>query len=198
MDRARDAGWKREPGEQRMHGAGVRCDGNGVGHKSDDYGRHHVQRGVCRYEEHVHADVRQCGNADRLVDGRHLDDSVVRVFVPPSARSVKHMFESFSSMRTLLYLALFSPALLSAVNSVTVGPGPATSILIGTKLYVGNYNSNTVSIIDTTNNTVIGTIPVGMSPDFATLIGTKLYVNNSGGNTVSVIDTSTDTLKTTI
>src|SRR5580693_3413609 len=95
---------------------------------------------------------------------------------------------SISRLRSVLVVSLFFAASwpASASNTITTGSGPGTSILVGTKLYINNFNSGTVSVIDTTNNTVISTITVGTSPDFATLAGTKLYVNNSGANTVSV------------
>lgn len=92
----------------------------------------------------------------------------------------------------LILFFLTLPA--NASNTITVGTGPGTSILVGTKLYVNNFNANSISVIDTTTNTGIATIPVGTNPDFASLVGTKLYVNNSGANTVSVIDTTTNTV----
>jgi YVTN family beta-propeller protein len=74
----------------------------------------------------------------------------------------------------------------------------------GSKVYVSNSQSNTVSVIDTAKNMVIASIaavgppsPVGVavSPD-----GSKVYVTNqsSGISTVSVIDTSTNTVTATI
>jgi YVTN family beta-propeller protein len=73
----------------------------------------------------------------------------------------------------------------------------------GTRLYVANRGSNTVSVIDTMTNrlvdtdlNVIGTqsITVGSSPSALAISGTRLYVANSGSNTVSVIDTTTNRL----
>lgn len=79
----------------------------------------------------------------------------------------------------------------------------------GTKVYVTNSNSTTITIIDTATNTVTGTIggfdgPSGMviTPD-----GKTAYVNNYGspagvgsGNatTVRVVDLTTDTISGTI
>src|SRR5262249_35044704 len=62
---------------------------------------------------------------------------------------------------------------------------------------------NTVSVIDTATNMVIGSpIHVGLSPYglAVTPNGNKVYVANSSGiaNTVSVIDTSTSTVSATI
>ena len=61
----------------------------------------------------------------------------------------------------------------------------------GTKVYVADEESNTVSVITTTTNKVmamvnVGSVPrgVAVSPD-----GTKVYMVNEGSNNVSVIDT---------
>ena len=65
--------------------------------------------------------------------------------------------------------------------------------------YVGNVSDSTVSVIDTSTNTVIATITVGIKPiDIAvTPDSSAVYVVNStspAGN-VSVIDTSTNTVE---
>ncbi|MFD5428331.1 beta-propeller fold lactonase family protein, partial [Streptomyces sp. NPDC127084] len=70
----------------------------------------------------------------------------------------------------------------------------------GTRAYVTNLSSNSVSVIDTATNTVSATIAavgtpfgVAVSPD-----GTRIYVTNVGANTVSVIDTATNTVIATV
>jgi YVTN family beta-propeller protein len=62
--------------------------------------------------------------------------------------------------------------------------------------YISNYGDNTVSVIDTSDNTVVATVPVGSGP-FGVAVnpdGTRAYVTNIGDNTVSVIDTSDNTI----
>jgi YVTN family beta-propeller protein len=62
--------------------------------------------------------------------------------------------------------------------------------------YITNSDDGTVSVIDTTNNTVVMTIPVGRKP-FGVAVtpdGSKVYIANSGDDTVSVIDTATNTV----
>ncbi len=66
--------------------------------------------------------------------------------------------------------------------------------------YITNYNANSVSVIDTTTNTVSATINVvgepygvAVSPD-----GSRVYITNAGANTVSVINTATNTVIDTI
>ena len=66
--------------------------------------------------------------------------------------------------------------------------------------YVANYTANTVSVIDTSNNTVVKTIAVGTNP-FAVAVdqaGKSAYVANYGSASVSVISTSTNTVVATI
>jgi YVTN family beta-propeller protein len=67
----------------------------------------------------------------------------------------------------------------------------------GTMVYVANASSNTVSVIDTATNTVIGSpIAVGTQPTGIAVnpAGTRVYVANASSNTVSVIDTATNTV----
>ncbi len=70
-----------------------------------------------------------------------------------------------------------------------------------TYAYVANSGSDTVTVIDTSTNTVSDTITVGGQPwgIAATPDGTHVYVTNSSySGTVAVIDTSTNTVSDTI
>jgi YVTN family beta-propeller protein len=83
--------------------------------------------------------------------------------------------------------------------STGIGLDTAT-VQAQTPAYVTNNGSNTVSVIDTGNNTVVATIPVGFLP-FGIAItpdGTRAYAANESSNTVSVIDTATNTVIATI
>ena len=66
--------------------------------------------------------------------------------------------------------------------------------------YITNFNANTVSVIDTTSNTVAATIPVGSAPWGVAVSpdGSTVYVTNFFDNTVSVIATTTNTVTATI
>jgi YVTN family beta-propeller protein len=68
------------------------------------------------------------------------------------------------------------------------------------KAYIVNAYVDTVSIFDTTTNTVVTTVPVGSFPyDLAvTPDGTRVYVANGGSSDVSVIDTATNTVMATV
>jgi YVTN family beta-propeller protein len=66
--------------------------------------------------------------------------------------------------------------------------------------YISNSNIDTVSVIDTSSNTVVDTIPVGNGPYGVAVSasGTRVYVTNKFDNTVSVIDTATNTVIATV
>ncbi len=63
--------------------------------------------------------------------------------------------------------------------------------------YITSYDANTVSVVDTATNTVMGSpIPVGSHPWGVAVspAGTRVYVANFGSGSVSVIDTATNTV----
>ena len=67
--------------------------------------------------------------------------------------------------------------------------------------YIPNSGSDTVSVIDTLTDTVIGSpIPVGSVPIGVAVApdGSKVYVANSYADTVSVIDTSKKKVTATV
>ena len=85
---------------------------------------------------------------------------------------------------------------LGAVVANSNSPSSAEGGCAG-KAYVTNANADTVSVINTATNTVVGSpitvgdVPFGIAitPD-----GTKAYVTNFNADTVSVIDTATNTV----
>jgi YVTN family beta-propeller protein len=90
-----------------------------------------------------------------------------------------------------------SPNFLS-VTTVPVGTAPTsvTALPDGSRAYAANSGSNTVSVINTLNNTVTKTIPVGTAP---LSVGSspdslRVYAANSGSNNTSIIQTSNDTV----
>jgi len=80
----------------------------------------------------------------------------------------------------------------NVVGTVPVGSHPSAVVFDtnNKKLYVTNFDSNTVSVIDPITNTPVTTIPVGTNPSGMTFdprFG-NIYVDNFGSNSVSVID----------
>ncbi|MFE2873735.1 IPT/TIG domain-containing protein [Embleya sp. NPDC059259] len=99
-------------------------------------------------------------------------------------------------------------ALLATVTLIAAGlvagmvgrATPAAAARPGVSAYVANSGSNTVSVIDTANNTTTATIPVGRGPYglAANHAGTRVYVADFDDAGISVIDTATDTVIGTI
>ncbi|MFH2064102.1 MAG: beta-propeller fold lactonase family protein [Pseudomonadota bacterium] len=89
-------------------------------------------------------------------------------------------------------------------TSATVGGSPTDMVMAGTAtgdyLYVANSAGNSVSVIQTPENKVVGTIPVNIDPYRLAVSqdGSHVYVTNSWDNTVSVIRTSDNTVVKTI
>ena len=94
-----------------------------------------------------------------------------------------------------------SASLVGSVNP-NVEPYPKGIAVnpAGTRVYVANSGSNSISVIDTTSNTVINTVDVGEEPGHlaVNLAGTRVYVTNSASNSICVIDTSSNTVIDTI
>jgi YVTN family beta-propeller protein len=70
----------------------------------------------------------------------------------------------------------------------------------GTRAYVTDQSSNSVSVIDTASNTVFADVGVGRVP-FGVAVtpeGSRAYVTNQSSNSVSVIDTASNTVVTTV
>jgi YVTN family beta-propeller protein len=82
-------------------------------------------------------------------------------------------------------------------------PGSGTGVAVtpdGTRLYVSNNSGDSLTVINTATNTVVGSIAVGNGPVGVTLSpdGTRAYVANQASHTVTVINTATNTVVTTI
>ena len=95
-----------------------------------------------------------------------------------------------------------APLLTPPVFISSITEGESGLFVIGTATpatvdaYITNSGDGTVSVIDTTTNTVVKTIPVGSKP-FGVAVtpdGSKIYIANSGDDTVSVINTATNTV----
>lgn len=92
--------------------------------------------------------------------------------------------------RTLLKIVLVFGA-----AAISMCPAHAQTVA-----YVANAVSNSVSVIDTSSNTVIATIPTGTAPGSVAALpdGSRVYVSVSGnqpnGGFVTVIDTATNTI----
>ncbi len=97
------------------------------------------------------------------------------------------MVSTLRSKRILLFVSLEFALLVSVVHAAP-------------RAYVGNFKDNTVSIVDTSAGTVMGTIPVAAGPHGMALSpdGRWLYVSSDGSSVVSVIDTGVERVLKTI
>jgi YVTN family beta-propeller protein len=91
------------------------------------------------------------------------------------------------------------PTLLA---TIAVGDGPQEVAVSpdGRRAYNADQRSGTVTVIDTSNNTVTKTIPVGIRPVGVAFApdGSSVYITNEGSGTVSVIDATSEAVKLTI
>ncbi len=129
----------------------------------------------------------------------------------PEYISVEHMFSSLNDAEEsglwIGALPSSTPCTFKAKwyrTAVTVGNSPNDIAPARTEkgdfLYVTNSAGNTVSVVQTPDNKVVGTIPVGIDPYRLAVSpdGSYVYVTNSWDNTVSVIETAGNTVVKTI
>ena len=85
-------------------------------------------------------------------------------------------------------------------NGIGVDPSVVAINPAGTRAYITNTQSDTVSVIDTNGDGVIAIVPVGHQPLGVTvdLAGTAVYVANFGDGTISVIDVATNRVTVTL
>ena len=76
------------------------------------------------------------------------------------------------------------------VSTISVGNFPAALAVTpdGTHVYVANSESNTVSVIATSSNTVVNTFNVGTFPDAVLATNSTVYIANGNDDTVTVYD----------
>jgi len=88
-------------------------------------------------------------------------------------------------------------ALLLLVTAIGLG---APALLAAPKVYVGNFQDNTVSVLDLATDSVVATIPVTKGPHgiAATRDGRWVLVSGDGSSQVSVIDAATDKVVRTV
>ncbi|MDD4628931.1 MAG: DUF4215 domain-containing protein, partial [Candidatus Peribacteraceae bacterium] len=83
-------------------------------------------------------------------------------------------------------------------GQIPVGSHPRSLVAVGSKVYVLNFTSRSISVINTATNTVANTILLGSRADAIAAVGSNVYVANSVNASVSVINSSTDTVTATI
>src|SRR3972149_294179 len=90
----------------------------------------------------------------------------------------------------------------TVVSTISVGLFPeAVGVNSSTnRIYVANFSSNTVSVIDGTTNAVVSTITVGSRPWGVGVNSStnRISVSNYYNGTVSVLDGATNTVRHTL
>lgn len=88
------------------------------------------------------------------------------------------------------------------IEAVIPGVGYTSGVVnpAGTRLYVVNQSTDTLTVINTGNNAVIASISTGGIPQGVSVTpdGSRVYVANFGSDNVSVIDTSTNRVITNV
>ncbi|MFH1613219.1 MAG: gliding motility-associated C-terminal domain-containing protein, partial [bacterium] len=75
----------------------------------------------------------------------------------------------------------------NSVTNISVGLNPKALCVLGNRVYVANYYSNSVSIIDTANNNSVTNISVGSNPEALCVLGNKVYVANYYSGSISIL-----------
>ena len=104
------------------------------------------------------------------------------------------------------YLAVISVATNTVTASIPIGTFPANypeGLAVspsGGTVYVTNYEGNTVSVVNTSTDTVTAVIPVGSYPQGVAVSpdGNTVYAANHGDGTISVINATTNAVTGTI
>lgn len=119
-------------------------------------------------------------------------------FLPPGESRIYVANRDDDTVTTYL------PSLTSQGPTVLNLPSGSKPVFLATtetsKMYVANAGSNSVGVIEATQNALITTVPVGATPVALaeTADGKKVYAVNQGSANVSVIDTGSDTVINTI
>jgi YVTN family beta-propeller protein len=145
-----------------------------------------------------------CSSTGGSIEGRTFDGVFVRG--DGSLNMVGNELSTIAYMTEQSVVAVLDAVDLTVLKRTTVGVNPRGLAVTpdGKFLYVTNFSSASVSIIDTDRFREIDTVPVGKDPcDIAiTPDGAFAYVvdghPSTGGNTVSVIETATNTVVATI
>ncbi|HWF74386.1 MAG TPA: Ig-like domain-containing protein [Solirubrobacteraceae bacterium] len=85
-------------------------------------------------------------------------------------------------------------------SPIGVGAFPAALALSsdGSQLFVANFYGDSLSIVNTSNDTVTATVGVGTAPDAVLEVGSSVYVSNLSSGTLSVVNPANGTAGTPI
>ncbi|MCD4700672.1 MAG: YncE family protein, partial [Candidatus Aegiribacteria sp.] len=135
-------------------------------------------------------------------DTSFIDTSVTSEQTYYYALMTRDMDEYFSWSNEIQVIIPEDPGLPdSVVATVSVGIGPygICSLPSGEYVYVTNYGDDNISVIRTSDNTVVATVGVNGPIGICSLpSGEYVYVTNYGDDNISVIRTSDNTVVATV
>ncbi|HEY4899572.1 MAG TPA: YncE family protein [Terriglobales bacterium] len=115
-----------------------------------------------------------------------LDTHLNRLYVTNTGGNSVSVFDVSNVILTA------NPA-IPTLATLNVGSAPVsvTALPNGLSVYVANSISNDVSVVNSTNLSVVTTIPVGQGPVFIASepSSSKVYTANAGAGTISIINT---------
>lgn len=140
--------------------------------------------------------LRVTGSGMDKIENTYPSSTTTVTLEVPSGPGRIFTVEGRNSVNEVLYVGSSQSMSLTGGETVNLS---ITMHLPG-RIYVANWGSNTVSVIDSSTNTVVRSISVGQRPSGIVVNPTsrKGYVANMLDATVSVIDLSTHTVSTTI
>jgi YVTN family beta-propeller protein len=106
---------------------------------------------------------------------------------------LRYKMNSDKTLRNCTLLKILGVSVLTLLMLMSIADAASFA-------YITNFDSHSVSVIDTTTNTITDTINVGNLPYGVAVNqkGTKAYVANQGSGTVSVIDTTRNIVIATV
>lgn len=143
------------------------------------------------------------GNAS-LSYYNYTDNSVVEdLFQPANNRPLGDVFQSMTVFNNKAYLVINNSGKIEVVNPATLVSSDIISGFVSpryflpvsnSKAYVSDLNSNTISILNLSANTISGSIPCkGWSEEMILSYG-KAFVTNLRSDKLFVINTTTDAI----
>ncbi|WP_410210134.1 hypothetical protein [Aquirhabdus sp.] len=112
------------------------------------------------------------------------------------------LYVTFNDDTVGAFDALSGAVVHAPINVAGRGPGWATPSLDGKKLYIANFLTDNIAVLDTVNWTIVNSIHVGLKaePISVTLTpdGKALYVCNVGTRNITIINTQTESITKTI
>ena len=125
----------------------------------------------------------------------YLDTVLNRLYVTNSGSNSVTVFDVSN-----VVLAANPPITTLATVNVGSAPVSVTALPNGLSVYVANSVSNDVSVVNSSNLSVVATVPVGQAPKFIASepSSSKVYTANAGSGTISIINTLNNAVTVTM